>query len=141
MCHTNAGKPAQFLIKGICYPEALSYKSRATVWGCQHEQKAQNFYFESCSKQHENFSVEGSGLVVNYKWPFIGASPDGIINCSCHGKGVLEIKCPFCHWESTIQSAAMDKKKFVWKNQMISQVKTKSMCIITKFKLSCLSVM
>ena len=23
-----------------------------------------------------------------------GASPDGIIVCDCHGKGLLEIKCP-----------------------------------------------
>ena len=25
-----------------------------------------------------------------------GASPDGIITCTCCGKGVLEVKCPFC---------------------------------------------
>ena len=110
VCHTNAGKPAQSLIKGICYPEAFSFKSKATIWGCQHEQKARNFYFKTCNSQHESFSVKDSGLVINSEWPFIGASPDGIINCSCHGKGVLEIKCPFCHQESTIQSAAMDKK-------------------------------
>ena len=28
--------------------------------------------------------------------PYLGASPDGIINCNCCGKGVLEVKCPFC---------------------------------------------
>ena len=109
VCHTNSDKPAQSLIKGICYPEAFSFKSKATIWGCQHEQKARNIYFKTCNGQHESFSVKDSGLVVNCEWPFIGASPDGIINCSCHGKGVLEIKCPFCHQESTIQSAAMDK--------------------------------
>ncbi|KAM7281115.1 hypothetical protein ISCGN_006229, partial [Ixodes scapularis] len=25
---------------------------------------------------------------------FIGASPDGIWSCSCHGVGILEVKCP-----------------------------------------------
>ena len=109
VCHTNAVKPAQSLIKGICYPEVFSFKTKATIWGCQHEQKARNLYFKISNSQHKSFSVKDSGLVINCEWPFIGASPDGIINCSCHGKGVLEIKCPFCHRESTIQSAAMDK--------------------------------
>ena len=25
----------------------------------------------------------------------MGASPDGVTSCDCHGKGVLEIKCPY----------------------------------------------
>jgi hypothetical protein len=25
----------------------------------------------------------------------MGASPDGYISCSCHGDGVIEIKCPY----------------------------------------------
>ena len=33
-----------------------------------------------------------------------------LMGLSIHGKDVLEIKCPFFHRESTIQSAAMDKK-------------------------------
>ena len=30
VCHTDAGKPSQSLIKTICYPEALSFTSKAT---------------------------------------------------------------------------------------------------------------
>ena len=54
--------------------------------------------------------MKDSELVINGEWPFIGASPDGVVDCSCHGKGVLEIKYPFCHCNSTIQSAATDRK-------------------------------
>ena len=28
--------------------------------------------------------------------PYIGASPDEIVCCSCCGEGVLEVKCPLC---------------------------------------------
>ena len=28
-------------------------------------------------------------------YPFLGASPDGLVCCSCCGKGLLEIKCPY----------------------------------------------
>ena len=35
------------------------------------------------------------------------ASPDGIVNCKCCGRGVLEIKCPYC--EDIEYVAAQDK--------------------------------
>ena len=28
--------------------------------------------------------------------PYIGASPDGLVCCSCCGEGVIEVKCPLC---------------------------------------------
>ena len=34
---------------------------------------------------------------MDYQNPYLGASPDGLVECSCCGKGVLEVKCPFCH--------------------------------------------
>ena len=38
--------------------------------------------------------VYSTGLHINAKYPHLGGSPDGIIVCDCHGKGLLEIKCP-----------------------------------------------
>jgi len=43
------------------------------------------------------------------------ASPDGVINCTCCGKGVLEIKCPFCHRETSLEAAATNDSKFCLK--------------------------
>jgi len=94
VCHTNADKPSQSLIKTICYPKAFSFTSKATSWGCQHERQARDLYIKD---HHDGFTVTDSGLVISSHWPYIGASPDGIVECRCHGKGVLEIKCPFCH--------------------------------------------
>ena len=37
--------------------------------------------------------------VYLYVWrdhPYIGASPDAIVTCDCCGKGIVEIKCPYC---------------------------------------------
>ena len=34
-----------------------------------------------------------SGLTWNSDFPYLGASPDAIVNCSCCGVGCLEIKC------------------------------------------------
>ena len=38
--------------------------------------------------------VYSTGLHLNAKYTHLGASPDCSIVCDCHGKGLLEIKCP-----------------------------------------------
>ena len=42
----------------------------------------------------------------------MGASPDGIISCTCCGKGTLEIKCPYCHRGESVTDAAYEDHKF-----------------------------
>lgn len=36
------------------------------------------------------------GFFIEKDHPYVGATPDGIVKCDCWGKGLLEIKCPFC---------------------------------------------
>ena len=57
---------------------------------------------------HTNFTVSSSGLVLNPKWPHLGASPDGIVNCSCCGRGVLEVKCTYSHRYNSVYDIARD---------------------------------
>ena len=45
-------------------------------------------------KYHENVLVYSTGFYINAKCPHLGASTGGMIICDCHGKGLLEIKCP-----------------------------------------------
>jgi len=47
------------------------------------------------SEQSNIHKITDSGLVISPQWQFIAASPDGVVNCSCHEKGVLETECPF----------------------------------------------
>ena len=37
--------------------------------------------------------MSSCGLVLSY--PFLGASPDGLVLCECCGTGALELKCPY----------------------------------------------
>ena len=57
-----------------------------------------------------NIDVNDSGLVISCEWPYIGASPDGIVNCACCGTGALEIKYPYCHRRDSIADAAVTDK-------------------------------
>ena len=79
----------------------------ACKYGCEHENIAREKYAELHGKTHDNFFVIKLGLILYPSFPFFGATPDGIVNCSCHGPGVLEIKCPFRCNEVSFKEAAI----------------------------------
>ena len=116
VCHTNVANPAQSLVKSICYPQELAFSSKQTDWGQKYEKVAREQYLKSQRPRHANIlEVTDSGIVINPKWPFIGASPDGIVDCYCCGKGVLEIKYPYSHRHESIEAAASNDPNFCLK--------------------------
>ena len=106
VCHTNLAHPSHSLIKTICYPQEFSFSSKQTAYGSKNEKKACELYYKTSVKDHDDFEFSESGLIINPKWPVIGASPDGVVSCTCCGKGVLEIKCPYSHQNMYIQDTA-----------------------------------
>ena len=110
VCRTKIEKPSKSLLKSICYPHLYRFSTAATRWGCDHEKSACDHYSTVMARRHEGLVVEDSGLVINPKWPHIGASPDGLVNCICCGIGTLEIKCLYCHREDNIESVVQDPK-------------------------------
>jgi hypothetical protein len=96
VCSTSIAEPSHSLIKGICYPHVNKFTVAATKWGCDHERVAIEKYVREMSVLHDNFILEENGLLINPKFPYMGASPDSIVKCDCCGDGCLEVKCPYC---------------------------------------------
>jgi len=67
----------------------------AIKWGINNEDRLWQQYIDEISLHHENLCCEPCGLVVNPRYPYLGASPDGIITCKCCGTWLLEIKCQY----------------------------------------------
>ncbi len=109
-CHTDPTNPSQSLVKAISYPGLFKFNSKSTSWGCKHEKQARQAYHGKMLESHHKFSVADAGLTINPEWPFLGASPDGVVNCHCCSKGVVEIKCPYCHRNDDIIESTTDKK-------------------------------
>ncbi|KAM7307511.1 uncharacterized protein ISCGN_011147 [Ixodes scapularis] len=63
-------------------------------WGRDNEPNAKREYRLFMERNHNDFKLEDIGFVIDTRDSFIGASPDGIWSCSCHGVGILEVKCP-----------------------------------------------
>ena len=87
----------------------MRLKSNATTWGCEHEEQVRREYERVAQQQHIDFSISKSGLVVHVSYPFMGASPDSLINYKCCGYGVLEIKCPY----SCCDTSFFEKSKYL----------------------------
>ena len=90
--HTSPVPPSISLIMSICHPEISRFKAAAKCWGCEHEQVARDKYASLLSVSHHNFKVEESGLFISTEYPFVGASPDGLVTCACCSDGICETK-------------------------------------------------
>ena len=66
----------------------------AVKWGKNQERVARIRYIQISKGKHTDFKVEHCGLFLHKTHPYLGATPDGLVSCMCHGEGVLEIKCP-----------------------------------------------
>jgi len=112
VCSTTITNPSRSLIESICYPDACSFSSKQTDWGTKKEKCAKELYCQEIGPNHENFAVSDVGFVINPKWPHLGASPDGVVSCTCHGRGVIEVKCPYSHKGETIMNAVVKDRAF-----------------------------
>jgi hypothetical protein len=109
--HTNCHKPSLSLLKSICYPEVDRFTTIATKWGLDHEINALTTYQNNMTASHNDFALISCGFYVHTEYPFLGASPDALVECKCCGKGVVEVKCPLTAQESSFADAA-DKVSF-----------------------------
>ena len=53
------------------------------------------------------------GFFVSLDYPFIGASPDGIIHSECHAPWLIKVKCPFTHRGLSIEDYSKQKNTYL----------------------------
>ena len=88
--------------------------------GNENENHARHKYCEYMSKSHVNHSVDLSGVILNPDFPYLGASPDGIVNCLCCGVGCLEIKCSSRYRDNLIEDMIFDSCG-IWNLEMVGR--------------------
>lgn len=84
----------------------------ALKWGKTQEDTARQMYLNHM-ESHEDIVVHSCGLVINPAYPYLGATPDGIVLCKCCGKGLLEIKCSFKYKDiSPVDEVALNDNQY-----------------------------
>ena len=109
--HTNILKPSESLIKRVCQQsKVVKTTIPALKWGIDNESNALDDY----QMTHQRSEIKRTGIKLHYKYPFIGASPDGIFSCSCHNSDrLLEVKCPFSKKDTYSIEEAIDDNFFL----------------------------
>jgi hypothetical protein len=94
-------------LKDIFPSTQKRFFSCATSYGKANENNAKQKYLEKFQERH----IHDCGLVINPRFPFLAASPDGKV-CLEGETGVLEVKCPFSARDLTILEAVQKIPNF-----------------------------
>ena len=127
----NINTPAKSLVLKITKPRYGELNTPALCWGRDKEDFAimeyincssdENYFSESLclvtQTFHSDFDFKKLGLLVCGERPWFGVSPDGMVNCSCCGFGVVEVKCPFSLRDSGLSNAVEGGKFYVRKEK------------------------
>ena len=91
--------------------------SKACKWGLGKEEEAVKKYVKHKEREGKPVCVcSACGFVVNSIFPWLGASPDFVIdesNLQASSLGLGEIKCPFSKRDNTIKEACQDPNFFL----------------------------
>lgn len=91
-CVTTTENPALSTINCIMNPRIIENVPSIT-YQMKNRKTAIKKYTMAALCEHKNFVYNQCGLIINPSLPYFIGSPDGIISCSCHGKGCLIVKC------------------------------------------------
>ena len=112
-CTSNLAMPSKNLIMKICYPMKNTFTSEATAYGCKNESAAREYLTVYLANEHENLVVTDCGLYRSTVFPYLGATPDGLVKCSCCPHDyIIEIKCPFKCLKVCPTELALNDKEF-----------------------------
>ncbi|KAK7478917.1 hypothetical protein BaRGS_00029898 [Batillaria attramentaria] len=85
VCHTSIESPSKTTVSSVCYPQkncASTKPGDPRHWGITQEETARHQYTAVMAESHVGFCMEKCGLFVNPEFPYIGASPDGVVKCT-----------------------------------------------------------
>lgn len=107
---TRASYMAQLICEILTGERKESFTTEAIQRGIDLEASARNAY----SLQFFDRDVSEVGFIECEEYPFIGASPDGLVN----DDGLIEIKCPETHTHIDTILSGKPKSDYYWQMQM-----------------------
>ena len=78
-------------------------RTASLSWGIENEAFARNRYVRQNKSSHKHLKCYETGLKLHPEMVMLGASVDGMVECSCCCDRCLEIMCPFSHREKTVE--------------------------------------
>ena len=96
------GKKSDSVDAGISKHYYLPLYYPAIIWGQDNEELGIAAFIKIMKPKHYDLKVTRAGIRLDDIHHFIGASIDGLVECSCCEPAVLEIKCPYSIRDGTV---------------------------------------
>lgn len=100
ICKRQTFRSTAPLVKNILYKKNLAHVASVSH-GIEHEKQA----LQQMELQ-ESINIEPCGLFIDENYPFIGATPDGLVG----DDKIVEIKCPITAYRKGIETAIKENK-------------------------------
>lgn len=97
-----------YIVKSIM-GESNNASTAAMEYGKTNEEVARQLYYHKYKTSHKRFKVSECGLIISEEYPYLGASPDGLVTCNCCHDGIIEIKCSYKFRDVSVTEACRDK--------------------------------
>ena len=67
------------------------------AWGIKHGKDAIKAFMSDVASQYEGglHGFKECGLFVKHGYPYLAASPNGLLICKCCGLSTIKVKCPY----------------------------------------------
>ena len=92
--HNKSQNVVRPLLSNIMGYISVNPNLKALKYSREMELIAKESYQLCMKKGHANVVLKNCGIFIDSCRPFLAASPDLIVSCSCCGDGVSEFKCP-----------------------------------------------
>ena len=100
------------LVCSIIFPDDILKNLEPVKWGQDNEGNPLKAFYVKEGIKHIEFKLEKADLFLDKNRAYNGASPNNITYCKCHGKSILEVKCPYDICNSFIKED-IDKCSFL----------------------------
>lgn len=113
VCHTQFYAPSKSLINRICFPNSKELSVPSVKYGREKEAVALGQYKTLMAAGHNHVQFEEAGLFISKEHLYLAATPDMLVECSCCGAGVVEVKCPWKGRDGRLTDLLKDKNSCV----------------------------
>lgn len=108
--HTDFSKPSKSLILSITSASKKDLNVPSVLHGRNYEPVAIDEFKTQLPDLHRGGEILKCGFRICAKKPWLGASPDSLLRCSCHGNGVIEVKCPYMFRDTELGEMLQDSR-------------------------------
>jgi len=99
---TDICNPPYSLILSLTSISHTKLNVPPVIYSRKHEPIAIDAFKAQLPDLHLGGQVSKTGLRICHGNTWLGASPDALIDCPCHGHGVIEVKCPYSFRDTTV---------------------------------------